>query len=134
MIAADITGYLASEGHGTAGTDLFTDDMPADPDSLVVVYEYPGMASVYVHDSHAPTLEQPRIQITVRGTQYTAVSTKAEAVHAALLGIANMTINGVRYGHIRHLQDGWLKTRDERNRHIWQRNYQVIREAIVQSI
>lgn len=130
-VAADITAYLADAGLGTLGVDLFTDDMPADPDDLVVLYEYPGMESIWTRGTIFPALERPRLQLNVRGTSYPAVAAKTDAIHTELLGVANLIINGVQYGHIRHLQDGWLKTRDERGRHLWQRNYQVIREVVI---
>ena len=128
MLAVDVTEWLTSNGH----TAVWTDDMPDEPDDLIVVYEYPGQESTWLRDSgDTPAIEQPRVQVAIRGTAYMALANRAEAVHATMLTAHDVTINGRRYGHIRHLQDGWMKSRDERNRRIWSMNYQVYRGALI---
>lgn len=134
-VSADITiNVLEAGGHGTFGTDLFCDDMPADPDDLISVWEYTGPPPLWLRDGDTPGLEYPRLQLTVRGTTYADVRSRAEAVHAALLSVVGMEIEGISYGSIRNVNSGWLKTWDDRNRRLWQRNYEVQREAVTATI
>lgn len=125
MNPAEITAYLASNGHGILGTDLFTDDMPDMPDAIAVVYEYTGSLPTWTRDDNAPALEYPRIQLSVRGTSYTDVQARAFAIHATLLTVTDMMLGNVRIDHIWPIGSGWLKSRDDRNRWLWQRNYEL---------
>ena len=129
--AIDVTTWLTDDGL----ENVWTGDAPADPDQIIVVYEYPGMESMWIRDTaDNPAIERPRIQIMIRGTSYLEMDTRATNVHYRLLAANDVTIDGRYYGHIRHLQDGWLQTRDDRNRWIWTQNYQVQREALTPTV
>ena len=130
-VAIDVTTWITNGGF----SNVYTGDAPADPDLIIVVYEYPGMESLWIRDrADNPAIERPRVQVMIRGTSFLEMATRSTNVHYRLLSATNVTIAGRQYGHIWHLQDGWLQTKDDLNRWIWTRNYQVQREALTPTV
>lgn len=128
-LALDIITYLAQQGHGTYGTDLFRGGLPADPTAAVAVIPTVGLADDYIQESSDPAYQNPRFQVLVRAATYDAAEVKAEAVYAALARVTNTTLSGTRYLSLRPLQQPFLLRRDENRNVEFTFNCQAVRGA-----
>jgi hypothetical protein len=131
MLLDDITDYLSSGGLGTPGTDLFGGFAPEKPDVAVVVYETGGTAPVHAMDARAgqAVVENPRIQVVCRATQYdyATARTKADQAFKLLDGLPRRSINGVEYLWGEAVQSPFLMGRDESGRVLIACNYQIVK-------
>lgn len=75
--------YLATQGIGTVGTDIFVGDVPPDPNNLVSLFGITG-SNLNRDSRQVGTLHFPRFQVFVRNTDYANASAKLEAVRTAL--------------------------------------------------
>lgn len=140
MVLAEVTTYLASQGIGTAATDLFYGPMKeAYPDAVVLVQEYGGLTDEPNLSDPTPTaapagksirLEFPRIQILCRGARndYNTPRAKAEAARVALTKVLNQTLSGVRYLAIEPIQPPFPLSADENERERIVFNCQITKE------
>lgn len=89
--------YLAANGHGTLGTDLFLAVMPESPDVMVTVYETGGVAPLQTMGSAAWAIDRPTIQVIARASRgdYPAARDKADAIRALLGAVAMQTLSGI---------------------------------------
>jgi hypothetical protein len=119
MLLDDLAAYLQAEGIGTVGTTLFKGSVPQDAplvsaqDALVALIEGPGMGPIRPHTPRESIVEQPTLQIVVRGAQhgYPAARQKAQDVFVALDGLANVTLGTTFVLWIFALQSPfWLHT------------------------
>lgn len=77
----DIAKYLADEGVGTLGTDVFADNYPAAPQNLVAVI--PAAGNQYP-DVSVRALRYPAAQVMVRNIDHNDAVTKCEEIRALL--------------------------------------------------
>ncbi|MFI8360709.1 minor capsid protein [Streptomyces sp. NPDC085612] len=90
-----IARYLAERGHGTYGPDVVgaticLEQMPSQPDELVVLTVYDGGAA---ESDSLLGYDEPRMQIRVRGTTDPRVSrTRALAIYSELHGLGPVTL------------------------------------------
>lgn len=118
MLLHEIVSYLAAQGIGTAGTDLFDAMMPNDPDTIVCVYTYGGRVGDYVQEQPTVAYEHPRIQVVARGPRedYLTAYNKAKAAYDALDAVTNLTLSGTHYLRITPLQTPFEMRRDNLER------------------
>lgn len=92
-----IGDYLASNGHGTLGTDLFLAVMPEAPDTMVTVYENSGNSPTETFGASAWAYEHPAIQVICRASRgdYPTARDKAVAIRLLLAAVSNQTISGI---------------------------------------
>lgn len=131
-LADDVAAFLAGAGLGlVAGTNLFLQDVPAQPDALVAVIEYPGRGPVGTHDDPA-SIEVPRFQVYARAAQYDAAAARAsaEAAYKALRAVTNQTLSGTFYLAIRALQSPFLLHRDENQRVVFAVNFEATKYSV----
>jgi Bacteriophage minor capsid protein len=97
--------YLAANGHGTLGTDLFLGRMPETPDLCRAVYEYEGAPPVETMGAAATAVDKPRIQVLCRGGRddYPAARDEAQEIRALLGAVASVTLSGIVVLRIRPL-------------------------------
>ena len=96
---AALATRLSGLSIGVPGTSLFYGSLATVPDGagpVVLLREIPGLAPWGVHNEGQAAIRRPFVQVTVRGTDYTAVETKAAAVYAALTFV-EVTVGGVRF-------------------------------------
>jgi hypothetical protein len=95
----DIADYLASQGYGTVGTDIFYGIFPdakdTSMDNIICVYQTGGQTPDAVED-----VEYPGIQLIIRGSDPDTVKAKVNNIFKALHGLINTTINSVVYHRI----------------------------------
>jgi hypothetical protein len=121
----DIAAYLAGEGLGTLGTDLFMGSMPDPPNACVALYEYAGRPPGFVHDSPQPAIRYPRLQVLVRDDDYAGAVSRARSVYTALCGLVNATLGATTYGRVAPLGEPFPLARDESERVVVACNYEV---------
>ncbi len=127
----DLGAWLAAQGVGTVGTDLYLGGWQDDPDAQVAVFEYGGPGPVDSFSdaatSPAPAVARPRVQVVARAARedYQAARTKVAAARTALLKIANATVNGVYYERVEAIDEPFLLGRDEKQRPLLAANFQV---------
>jgi hypothetical protein len=124
MLLDEIAAYLQAEGIGTVGTTLFKGSVPQDAplvavqDALVALIEGPGLPPLRVHTPRADTVEQPTVQIVVRGDPhgYPAARQKAHDTFVALDGLANVTLGSGFYLWVLALQSPFFLRSDDLHR------------------
>ena len=83
----NLAKYLEDNEIGTLATDLFKAYLPAEPDSLVVVYDTGG----FEPDVYLPT-GMPTFQIFVRSEDYTTGKAKVDEIAALVNRKANIQL------------------------------------------
>lgn len=120
MLESDITAYLAAQGVGTEGTDLFYKNLPDDEsgtyDNAVLVTRR-GTGEP-VHEHGGATSDDCGLLVTVRNTSVANGWAKTASVITALSGLSGTSLSSTHYYGI--LQTGSVITNtDENNRDIW---------------
>ena len=97
--------------------------MPDSPDAVVALRPYGGRES---EDTigRFNIFRRPRIQVVARAEShdYEAAQTKANACYLALC-FADVTINSVRYTHVKPLQDPFTIRQDDNGR--WEIGFNI---------
>lgn len=98
---SDIATYLAAQGLGTVGTDIFYSYLPDAGDDLLTVLDTGGQQP----DIYLPTKE-PTFQILIRASTYTAGKTKLDSVRTALHNKYQTTIGSTYFFFIQAASEG----------------------------
>jgi hypothetical protein len=110
----DIATFLASEGHGTHGVNIFDGEMPNEPDLLTVTRDTTGLNNVYVQGLDEPLLEVPGVQVTTRGLTYSAAQARAWSAYRLIAKEGGgFTVNGRRYTSVTPQQPPVFLQRDD---------------------
>lgn len=124
----EVVAFLAAEGLGTVGTDLFKAKMPATPDACGCVYESGGFSPDMALGSLTPRSENPSIQVLFRGApdDYTGPRVKAQTAFASLIGISvDQVLSGTMYWMVTALQQPFPLGQDDNDRWKIVCNYSV---------
>jgi hypothetical protein len=130
-VVKDIADFIALAGLGTVGSDIFCADMPDTPDSLVCLYEYAGNQPLLNE-----TLDQPALQVRVRGTVYETARTLLQSIQNLLMKVGNtddatyfdgVTINGKDYLRIVPAQGITPLGRDSKERFDLVQNFYIVK-------
>lgn len=89
--------YLAAQGQGTLGTNLFLAVIPETPDVCVAVYENSGNRPSFTMGSAPFAIDRPLIQVICRSTRsdYPGARDKAETIRSLLGAVTEETLSGV---------------------------------------
>lgn len=89
--------YLAANGHGTLGTDLFLAVMPDEPDVMRCVYETGGGAPDQTMGPAAWAIDRPSLQVLCRAGRgdYPVARDEAEAIRLLLGAVVEQTLSGI---------------------------------------
>jgi hypothetical protein len=90
--------------------------MPDEPDTVLVVYEYPGGPPEYVQESFSPIAESPQLQVVSRAARYEDAAALAFAAWRALAVVTNATLSGTKYRSIRPNSSPGIMRRDTNDR------------------
>jgi hypothetical protein len=114
MVLDDIAVFLQTQGIGTRGSTIFEGRIPPDApgsgvaDQIVTLFAVPGFPPQRVHDIVGTAVDQPVVQVRVRGSTvqggYAAMWTVAETAYRLLDGVRNQVVNGTFYQAITVLQ------------------------------
>lgn len=127
MVLLELVTWLASDGIGTAATDLFYGSLDDTPDAQVCLFEYPGLPNEPVMGGTTVRLEFPNVHVEVRGVKddYDGPRLKIQQVVASFTKIGDQVLSGVQYGAVMALQPAFHLKRDENGRHIFACNFRV---------
>jgi hypothetical protein len=123
LLLDDIASYLASEGIGVVGTDLFKGQIPDSPDNCVAIFEYAGQRPETTHDN--ATFEHPGLQVRVRNLNYANGRQKIHDVFEVLHGLCNTNLSSTFYLSIFAIQSPESIGRDENDRVEFVQNFAV---------
>jgi hypothetical protein len=120
----DLVVYLQAQGLGTPAVSLFNGGIPEDAagslDEVLALMTHAGLPPTYIHDKAAPDLEQPAVQVLIRGGPYgdAVAQQRAQQAFVALASVHNQTLNGTFYLWVRPLQSPFKLRMDELHRPI----------------
>ncbi len=121
-----IGNYLVAQGQGTLGTNLFLSRMPETPDACICIYEGEGGLPEFTMGN--TILDNPAIQIIVRGTREDYVTTrdKAQTIRLLLSQLANQTLSGVTVLRVSPIGSVLPMGLDKNDRPMVSTNYRAI--------
>ena len=127
MVLAELVTYLAAQGVGTSGTNLFYGFVPPDPDAMVTLFEYGGQPNEPDLGTVNTRLVFPRVQALARGVRddYDGPRLKIQDVVTALTKILNQSLSSVAYKAVEPLSDPFFLRRDENFRLEFVCNFKV---------
>lgn len=98
MIDYDVADYLADNGYGTLGTNIFAGFMPDVTGTSIAVYQARGYVPL-----NPSNIERPEVHIVVRADSSADALDKANDVFNFLNKKGDVTLNSVRYLYFRAL-------------------------------
>ena len=123
MLAKEIADYLAANGLGTVGTNVFALQLPSAPDTCLAVYPTGGGRA----DSKLG-YDNPTIQVRTRSSNPLTAFENAAQAYNLLHGLRRVTLSGGSYlVHCTGIQSAPVYIgRDERKRDEYTLNYQLV--------
>lgn len=123
--ATDIRDFLATQGIGVAGTNLFTGREPTEPHFIVTVFDAGGIAPnpKFLRD-------EPQVQVMTRGNpnDYETTWAKAQEIKDVLLGAQPQILNGTDYVLFVQIGEMLPLGYDDSGRLSISSNWQLVRE------
>jgi hypothetical protein len=131
MLLTELANFLEQQNVAKKGRNLFVGTRPEEPDELITLHEYPGMAPEYQNDgrSAGPVRERPQVQVMGRGKDYESVRALVQSAWVVLSKVTNQTIGGVWYQEIRPSSSPALIGRDANDRVLIGFNASVVKEV-----
>lgn len=89
--------YLAANGQGTMGTNIFLSVMPETPDAIVAVYENAGNRPYFTMGGAAIAVDRPLVQVICRAVRsdYPGARDKAQTIRSLLGAVTEQTLSGI---------------------------------------
>jgi hypothetical protein len=91
----ELATYLAAQGEGTEGVDLFANVLPSTPRTAAGVFQFSGRPSIWTMGTTVS--ESPMLQVQCRASTRAGAEQKAYSIWKKLERLSNVTISGVRY-------------------------------------
>jgi hypothetical protein len=85
MIGEAFMGYLAAEGYGTVGDDLFLGFQPDSPDNCITIYD---TSPPVLPESQGLQVDNMTCQILVRNEDYLQASDTVQSIHKGIVGFS----------------------------------------------
>lgn len=117
----EIAQYLAANGIGTLGTNIFEGDMPTTPDACICIYETTGLAA-----EHDIPLHSPSFQVMIRNTELDLGQAVAFSIRNLLHNQYNLQFatNGTYVYSCNLIAEGGHIGRDDNGRDLFSLNFQ----------
>ena len=122
----DVGAYLVAAGLGlTVPATLRLGDLPATPNTVTCLREYPGVPPEAAFGSGLVAMEHLRVQVVCRGEvdDYTTPRAKAEAIYKVLAACGVRVLSGTQYFGLFPLQSPAPLKRDALGR--WEMSFNV---------
>lgn len=100
--------------NNAAGRNVFTGELPADPDDCVVLLGLPG--STITDSRDVKELEFPRFQVVTRAVDYEDAATLLSTVRSTLHGLIGTSFEDYRVLRLHAEQDGGPLGQDDKGR------------------
>ncbi len=136
-ILDDVSTYLESQSTaftvgGTTGDVSLEQALDSMPDTLLTLYEQPGLGNAYSFSTSNPVqveYERPNLQTISRSSSPTVARSRIQTVYTLLDGLHNTTMSGTRYLDFEAVQAPFQLGRDENERWLWGLNFNVKKEV-----
>jgi len=136
----DLVNLLLAEEQGlfdgSDGWQIFTIEMPDEPDNAIVLREYGGLEDERVQNGNWPPIQQPTVQCLVRGTDYTEAYKRIQMVIDCLddhdefdSSVFGCNSDPMRYIKIEKLGNVIPIVQDDRNRYRLSVDFQIMRQS-----
>lgn len=124
----DLGAFLdAASTRFAAGTSLFYNHLPSEPNRATSIIETGGLAPARAFGPGGPSWEQGRVQLACRSTSSVTARADADAAFAILEGIQNQTLTSNLFLRVSAVQSVFLLERDVQGRPVFACNYDVLR-------
>lgn len=125
-IAKTIATFLATQGLGTVGTDVFYGESPDQPDELTLVQDLSGSRPTMIVSRSSPVIEPYRFQVFTRAFGKDAAVSKARAVHDTLATLGpGRVLSGHRFTSIQAVTMPAHFAVDDRGRFVQQQAWEA---------
>lgn len=128
-VIEELANYLAGQGLGTVGVDVFWGEYPDSPVQCTALMEYPGRGGDYIQERKRVALEYPRVQVVARAANYATGRQLIENAYQILDNVVNTTVYGTRYLKVMPLQAPFLHDRDANRNVLFAFNVEAWRVA-----
>lgn len=118
---AQIADYLAANGVGTVGVDIFAGQLPDDPDACVALFATPGGPP-----GLTDAIDLRAFQARSRAVAYTDAEATIETVFDLMHGLHEQQLDGVRFVLVKAKQAPFSLGRDLKQRHELACNFSVL--------
>jgi len=125
MILSDLAGYLTSKSIAVTGETLFLGRLPPSPDVVMALRQSGGLPPTEYFEG---AIERPRVQVLVRGVNYSTARLWAEQVYQSFLDLVNIELSGTWYLQCEPDSPPGFLERDDNNRPIFVMNVEVWRK------
>ena len=131
MLANHVAAWLAAEGFGVVGDDIFVSFQPDDPDTSITVYDESAMA---LSESQALNMDSTGIRIMVRTSSdavgYASARSTSIAIHKKLCGFDGPLEAGAPYIiMIEPVTAPTFLDRDDKRRPRWVSHYVLVHQS-----
>lgn len=124
----DLGAYLDSNStRWAAGTSLFYNFMPSEPNRCGAIIETGGSAPARAFGSTGPSWEQGRVQVTCRSTSSATARADIDAAFVLLEAVENETLTSNYFLRVSAVQSPFLMERDAQGRPVFGCNFDVWR-------
>lgn len=129
-LVEEVGTFLDSEStRFTAGTNLFYNYLPDEPNTASSIVETGGLPPTYVFAGDLPAWENARIAVTCRSTSSTRARANINDAWIQLQEVANETLSSRSWLRISAVQSPFLLERDDRGRIVFQANFDCVRRT-----
>ena len=120
-LISEVAAYLAAEGLGTQGTDIFHSYLPDSVNACIAVIDTGGM-----QPNHYLPTKEPTFQVLIRSTTYALGKAKLDSVRAALHKKVNVNLisGGLYFYFIFALSEGGHVGRNPNGQDEFSMNFQ----------
>ena len=122
-----VVAGIGAEG-GSADWAIWVGAEPGEPANCITIYEAGGQEPVGFLDHRRP-VEQPSIQVRVRGVSYVTTRAKMQTVIDVLRQIASFTVGTWEIKTILQTTGVTGLPRDKSNRYPFTTNFRMLRQA-----
>lgn len=119
----DVGAYLAAQGLGTVGTDIYLGVMSDAPDTAVALYEEGGQAPEPLWGG-----ERPGLLIRTRSTTRPLARAKAYQAYKLLYNVTNATMGATVYHRVDARSGVVQLGRDLKGRYLYSVGFDVIKD------
>lgn len=127
MIADEVVDFLAFIGVGTAGVDIFANDMPDSPDTCVCVYD---VNTWRYQAGSALNMDHKGVTIDIRSNNMLDVKAKYKLIHNNLMAFGGkLVVNGQEVTHVDCDVAPTLIGADQDKRYLWTSRYRLLVES-----
>ena len=124
MIERELANYLANQGFGTLGTDIFVNKLPETPDDVIAVVRSGSRPPVQVLSGEI-VIDEVGIQVQVRGTSVADTFQKISSIRDTLIQLYNTQVGAYNVLGVISVGTPLVLRWDERNRVVYIANFDV---------